>query len=168
MEWLARYFPLVTIDFCQGQGVETYGGDILRHGFVEDHMLALAAQIKAVNSSTTVLYYNNVDAALPFYRMARPLYERHPDWALRGVVTDGGHMFPNVSGLKFNQSVPAVHDLWMQHYANMTRPSSPLDGIFVDVAQHSNDEATTRALFEAMQQSNPGLIRFVEETTFRG
>lgn len=57
--WLASHFPLVTLEHCQGQGVEAYHGEILKHGYIEDHFLAAAAQIKAVNSSTTVLYYNN-------------------------------------------------------------------------------------------------------------
>ena len=158
LRWLTRYFPLITIEHCQGQGVETYSGDVLQHGFIEDHMLALAAQIKAMNSSTTVLYYNNVDAALPFFRMARPLFECHPDWALKGEVSHGGHMFPKVSGLMFNQSVPEVRELWLTHYANMTKPSSPLDGIFIDVAGGKNDKATTSALFAALQRSNPAKI----------
>ena len=158
LRWLARWFPLVTIEHCQGQGAETYGGVILQHGFIEDHMLALAAQIKAENSSTTVLYYNNVDAALPFFRVARPLYGTHADWARQGEVSHGGHMFPNISGLNYNQSVAGVRDLWMQHYANMTKPSSPLDGIFIDVGGNRNSDATTRALFGAMQRSNPAKI----------
>ena len=158
LRWLARWFPLVTIEHCQGQGAEAYSGDVLRHGFIEDHMLALAAQIKAVNSSTTVLYYNNVDAALPFFRMARPLYDAHPDWALRGAVSHGGHMFPNVSGKMFNQSVPGVRYLWLQHFANMTKLGSALDGIFIDVADHKNNPSTTETLFGAMQRANPGKI----------
>jgi hypothetical protein len=158
LRWLVRYFPLVTIEHCQGQGAEAYSGQVLQHGFIEDHYLALAAEIKALNSSTTVLYYNNVDAALPYFRMARPLYEDHPDWALKGAVSSGGHMFPNVSGLKFNQSVPAVRALWAEHYANMTRTGSPLDGIFIDVAGSSNKRANTTALFGSMQRQNPETI----------
>ncbi len=158
LQWLTRWFPLVTIEHCQGQGSESYSGDVLRHGFIEDHMLALAAQIKAVNRSTAVLYYNNVDAALPFFRLARPLFEGHSDWALQGKVSHGGHMFPNVSGLVYDQSIPEVRDLWMQHFANMTKPSSALDGIFIDVGGTINNVTTTEALFGAMQRANPDKI----------
>lgn len=65
-------------------------------------------------------------------------------------------MFPKVSGLVFNQSVPGVRELWLTHYANMTKPSSPLDGIFIDVANGHN--AGTQSLFAALQQSNPAKI----------
>ena len=67
-------------------------------------------------------------------------------------------MFPQISGLVYNQSVPAVRALWMQHYANMTKPGSPLDGIFIDVGGQVNPEATTTPLFGSLQRQNMGKI----------
>jgi hypothetical protein len=158
LAWLARYFPLVTLEHCQGQGFETYTGQILQHGFIEDHMLAAAAQLKAVNSSVTVLYYNNQDAALPYYRQSRPLYGTHPEWALKNHPShdEGGHMFPNLTGVDYNLSIPEVQQLWKSHFSNMTKPGSPLDGIFIDVAGALNSPLAP--LFGELQQSNPSTI----------
>eukprot|EP00935_MAST-01C_sp_MAST-1C-sp1_P000269 g269.t1 len=155
--WLAKHFPLITLEHCQGQGPETYAGQVLQHGYIEDHYLAAAKQIKQANSSTTVLYYNNQDSALPYYRMARPLYEDHPEWAAQGCHGGGGHMFPNLTDKCYNLSVPEVQSSWRTHFANMTKAGSPLDGMFVDVEQGNHGKFVT-SFFGSLQAANPGKI----------
>ena len=84
--WLAT-FPLVIIEHAQGQGYmyhprpnssrfgeygpepfdpSEYGGK-----FFEDAAEDAARAIRKINDSTIVLYYQNGNAALPFYRQVR-------------------------------------------------------------------------------------------------
>jgi hypothetical protein len=156
LAWLAQHFPLITLEHCQGQGAETYAGNVLEHGFIEDHFLAAAAQIKQTNSSTTVLYYNNQDSALQYYRLFRPLYEDHPEWAIKGCSGGGGHMFPNLTDKCSNLALPEVQALWLTHFANMTKEGSPLDGMFVDVGGNKNKNTTS--FFGSLQAANKDKI----------
>lgn len=67
-------------------------------------------------------------------------------------------MLPNVTSLCYNLSVPEVQQLWVEHYTNMTRPGSALDGIFIDVASARNDPNVAQEMYVAMQTANPTKI----------
>eukprot|EP00035_Acanthoeca_spectabilis_P001334 m.79332 g.79332 ORF g.79332 m.79332 type:complete len:175 (-) comp10795_c0_seq2:404-928(-) len=82
----------------------------------------------------------------------------HPEYLIPGCQGSGGHMLPNVTSLCYNLSVPEVQQLWVEHYTNMTRPGSALDGIFIDVASARNDPNVAQEMCVAMQTANPTKI----------
>ena len=162
LQWLSSY-PIVVIEHCQGQGPQAYDqqlGPAPYHpvkGYIEQHQMAAAAAIKAVNASTHVYNYQNVHAALPYYRFVSAL-EKQPELAAVGgnCFSTGGHMFPKLKTHLWNTSEPAVVDAWTSQFATMTAEGSALDGTFVDTAASCDQGAS--AMLAAVQRSRPSKV----------
>ena len=176
LPWLAK-FPVVFIEHAHGQpycyappgGVpgKTYGPDAYDPStlsppgaFFEEHSRAAAAQIKALNPSAVVIYYQQASAAIPFYRAAAG-FTAHPEWrascagsaqplrgGVIGVGAEGpaagaeaapppppprplGDVIPNIAGYLVNHTAPGVQAWFVESSLNATR-GSQLDGTFFD------------------------------------
>ena len=138
-KWLTRHFPLIVLEHCQGQGPEAYeprgpAGYRPRKGYIDGHYIAAAAELKRLNRSTTILYYQNMDAALPFFRYSSNI-AMHPKWRVSGRGSTGGSMFPNLTTYIWDHSNDEVQRTFLSTFLNLTDAGSPLDGTFVDTAE---------------------------------
>jgi hypothetical protein len=164
LAWLAATYPVIVIEHCQGQGPQAYDESLgpapyqPTKGYIEQHQLAAAAALKKLNASVHVYNYQNVHAALPYFKFVSALTD-HPSFAIAGAhcSSTGGHMFPLLKTNLWNTSEQAVVELWKAQFAAMTGEGSAVDGTFVDTAQSCGDTGAA-AMLAAVQASRPGKV----------
>jgi len=160
-KWLTRHFPLIVLEHCQGQGPEAYeprgpAGYRPRKGYIDGHYIAAAAELKRLNRSTTILYYQNMDAALPFFRYSSNI-AMHPKWRVSGRGSTGGSMFPNLTTYIWDHSNDEVQRTFLSTFLNLTDAGSPLDGTFVDTAE-GEAPAGRAEILARMQSMRPNKL----------
>jgi hypothetical protein len=177
--WLAARFPIVVIEHAQGQGPyiytppngpnSTWGPDpyIPPTGYFEEHAMAAARALKALNSSTVVLYYQQITGALPFYRASGAI-AAHPNWRLDDschpptlgelhAPPQYSDMLPNYVTWAYDHLQEGVTENFVANFLNLTAHSQ-LDGTFIDTAFCYNapgQAAASLATVVAMQAAAP-------------
>lgn len=182
LAWLAATFPLVVLEHAHGMGAWAYeppagAGSVWGPapftppgGFIEDAFVYTAAALKQRNASLTVLYYQQVTGALPFYRASQPL-NGHANWALdancqptaagAAAAAPVGDILPNYATFAYDHTASGVTDNFVANFLNMTGPDSPLDGVFLDTAScysAGTQAAASIATVAAMQAAVPNKI----------
>eukprot|EP01063_Lacrimia_lanifica_P039904 TRINITY_DN88_c0_g1_i1.p1 TRINITY_DN88_c0_g1~~TRINITY_DN88_c0_g1_i1.p1 ORF type:complete len:426 (+),score=100.19 TRINITY_DN88_c0_g1_i1:91-1368(+) len=174
--WLAG-FPIVVVEHAHAQGYlyeevrpgELYGPRaydpaVYGSGYFEDMASAAAADIKKHNTSTLVLYYQNGNGALPWFRTShgaeKPEFQDascppggHPHY--------GDNMVPNWDHYNWNHSAPGVAAHFVKALRQTAGGKRPLDGTFVDTNNCIKDPARYEALVDtarAMQAAAPELL----------
>ena len=180
LSWLASRFPVVILEHAQSMGAWAYNGPSgpgstwgpapfsPPGGYIEDHFASAAAAIKALNNSVTVLYYQQITGALPYFR-ASGAVNQNKDWALdsgtcapalavagQAAPTPLGDILPNYVTYAFDHTKDGVTDNFVANFVNMTS-STVLDGTFIDTAycysaagQGDASDATVRAMQAAV------------------
>jgi hypothetical protein len=171
--WLALYHPLIVIEHVQNAGflytppagAKKWGPEPftppLTANYFEDNAASAAAQIHALNESVIVLYYENVNAALPWYRLTAPLATGlHPEWRGCGKLKDDA-MVPYAS-FEFDHTQKGVLEWFVESFVNTTTRFPSLDGVYIDqdACTTSSPEqwSAVRATLIAMQAARPDLI----------
>ena len=100
--------------------------------FFEDHAAAAAKQLKAANPALTVLYYNNVNQCLPYYRAAQnaSAYE-----VVAGCEDTGDHMCPSVRTRCWDQTSARTRAAWVAAFADTLARAPALDGVYADTGR---------------------------------
>ena len=183
LSWLASRFPVVILEHAHAMGAWAYNGPTgpgstwgpepftPPGGFIEDHFAAAASQLKALNASITVLYYQQITGALPYYRGSSPIGS-HPAWRLdpttcqppvaRGSIdaAGAGDILPNYVSFAWDHSQSGVTAAFVDSFVNMTL-STHLDGTYIDTAgcySNASQQAASDATVRAMQAAAPGKI----------
>jgi len=183
LHWLAK-FPLVIIEHAQGQGYMyapndspnaskpgIYGPEPynpVQHGGCYKYLEAAAEDaakaIRDVNDATIVLFYQNGDAALPFYRQTQRITNTSYRAKDCVVTTTGDGTLPHYGAWKWDETNAIVQNyLTEQFLQTVTAPGSKLDGTFIDTAGASclHEPAQHAGLLETarmMQASAPNKI----------
>lgn len=195
LQWLASSYPLVVLEHAQGQGHWAYtlpNGTGSQwgpapfsppSGLIEDHFIAAADALKAMNSSLIVLYYQQITGALPYYRASQAA-NAHPEWTLdancapRTTTSGGVHQTPQVGDILPNYATWAwdhtqngVTQNFVANFLNVSSHSS-LDGTFIDTASCYNSgsqAAASLATVQAMQLAAPNkIVGFHTESSLSG
>jgi hypothetical protein len=181
LRWLATTYPLVVLEHAQGQGWWAYTPPngtgstwgpapfIPASGAIEDHFVAAAAALKALNSSVVVLYYQQITGALPYYR-ASQIVNARPELTLDGSCSPRGapgaplaplaDILPNYATYAWDHTKDGVTQNFVANFKNVTA-SSLLDGTFIDTAACYNSAgqaAASIATVQAMQAAAPDKI----------
>ena len=185
LRWLAATYPLVVLEHAQGQGHWAYNPPngtgstwgpapfIPASGAIEDHFVAAAAALKALNSSVVVLYYQQITGALPYYR-ASQIVNARPELTLDGSCSPRalgdilpgalgaslGDILPNYATYAWDHTKDGVTQNFVANFKNVTA-SSLLDGTFIDTAacyNSGNQAAASIATVQAMQAAAPDKI----------
>ena len=185
LQWLAKSYPLVVLEHAQGQGHWAYTtpsgpGSVWGpapfappSGYIEDHFAHAAEQLKELNSSVVVLYYQQITGALPYYRASGPVMTTGPlgsdckpnmtSW-LSSPNTGGarplGDILPNYVTYDWDHTQPGVQAAFVSSFLNVTA-TTKLDGTFIDTSQCYGDDSQTNASIAtvvAMQQAAPDKI----------
>lgn len=193
LAWLAATYPVVVLEHAHAMGAWAYeppsgpGGMwgpapfTPRGGFIEDAFLYTAAALKARNKSVTVLYYQQITGALPYYRASQAL-NAHPTWKLDSncAPTEGGDsggtslgdILPNYVTFAWDHTRAGVTSNFVANFVNMTAGASPLDGTFIDTAacySGAGQTAASIATVAAMQAAVPGkIVGFHTESLLAG
>ena len=183
LAWLAASFPVVVLEHAHAMGAWAYeppagAGSVWGPapfeppgGVIEDAFLYTAAALKALNKSLTVLYYQQVTGALPYYRASQPL-NSHANWALdascqptvaraEASSSSFGDILPNYATYAWDHTQAGVTANFVASFVNMTGPGSPLDGVYLDTAACYNagsQAAASIATVAAMQAAVPSKI----------
>ena len=185
LAWLASTYPVVVLEHAHAMGAwayeppagpgSTWGPAPFapRGGFIEDAFRYTAAALKAANRSVTVLYYQQITGALPYYRASQAL-NAHPTWKLdancapttteegRDASVSVGDILPNYLTYAWDHTRAGVTDNFVANFVNMTAGASPLDGTFIDTAgcydSGAGQAAASIATVAAMQAAVPGKI----------
>lgn len=181
LAWLAATFPVVVLEHAHAMGAWAYtdspsGGAwgpepfAPPGGYIEDAFQYTAAALKARNASTTVIYYQQITGALPYYRASRAAADHAlvldagtcaPLAAGPGAPRPLNDILPNYVTYAWNHLVSAVTDNFIAAFKNMTAPGSALDGTFIDTAScySANGQAdASLATVQAMQAAVPDKI----------
>ena len=183
LSWLASRFPVVVLEHAQSMGAWAYNGPSgpgstwgpapfsPPGGYIEDHFASAAAAIKALNKSVTVLYYQQITGALPYFR-ASGAVNQNKDWALdSGTCAPAsasqdrsprplGDILPNYVTYAFDHTKDGVTDNFVKNFVNMTS-HTVLDGTFIDTAycySATGQEDASDATVRAMQAAVPNKI----------
>ena len=149
-------FSLVVFEHAQGQGAYIYNGSgpfgpapyAPPAGlFFEDHAALAASQLKAVNPAVAVLYYQNSDQTLPYYRAAQ---EAAAYDVIAGCEEDGDHMCPDVRTRCWNQSSARTRAHWLASFAATLAAAPALDGVYVDTGGRDRDPAQHAGALETL------------------
>ena len=198
LAWLAATYPVVVLEHAHAMGAWAYeppsgAGSVWgpapfvppRSGFIEDAFLYTAAALKARNVSLTVLYYQQITGALPYYRASQAL-NANPSWKLDGncspTAADGGELaaapaplgdiLPNYATYAWDHTRAGVTANFVANFVNMTAGASPLDGTFIDTAgcySGAGQAAASIATVAAMQAAVPGkIVGFHTESSLAG
>jgi len=183
LAWLAATFPVVVLEHAHAMGAWAYeppsgAGSVWgpapflpRGGFIEDAFRYTAAALKARNASLTVLYYQQITGALPYYRASQAL-NANPTWKLDAncATTDAvgdvggtfvGDILPNYETYAWDHTRAGVTANFVANFVNMTAGDSPLDGTYIDTAacySGAGQTAASIATVAAMQAAVPGKI----------
>jgi len=183
LAWLAATFPVVVLEHAHAMGAwayeppagpgSTWGPAPFlppRSGYIEDNFAAAAAAIKALNSSVTVLYYQQITGALPYYRASAAVTTAgfaldancQPVGAGAGAGAGAlGDILPNYATYAWDHTAAGVTANFVAAFVNMTRSFPALDGTFVDTASCYNAPAqqdASDATVRAMQAAVPDKI----------
>jgi hypothetical protein len=183
LSWLASRFPVIILEHAHAMGSWAYAGPNGTGstwgpepfdppgGYIEDHFATAATQLKALNSSITVLYYQQITGALPYYR-ASGAVSSHPTWRLDpttcqpvaaarpGSEGSVGDILPNYVSYAWDHTQAGVTDAFVHSFVNMTN-STLLDGTYIDTAGCYGDasqQAASDATVRAMQTAAPDKI----------
>lgn len=190
LAWLAATFPVVVLEHAHAMGAWAYeppngtgsswGPEpfLPPGGYIEDAFAYTAAALKALNRSTTVLYYQQITGALPYYRASKSLMS-HPGWALDAncnPVTSLstpvlGDILPNYVTYAYDHTQDGVTQNFVDAFVNMTS-STDVDGTFIDTAgcySATGQEAASIATVQAMQAARPDkIVGFHTESSLKG
>ena len=196
LAWLAATYPVVVLEHAHAMGSWAYeppsGPGSLwgpapftpRGGFIEDAFLYTARALKARNASLTVLYYQQITGALPYYRASQAL-NANPTWKLDANCAPTGaqpgsanhqglgDILPNYATYAWDHTRAGVTANFVANFVNMTAGDSPLDGTFIDTAScygsGAGQAAASIATVAAMQAAVPGkIVGFHTETSLAG
>ena len=194
LAWLAATYPVVVLEHAHAMGAWAYEppagpGSVWgpapftpRGGFIEDAFLYTAAALKAArNASLTVLYYQQITGALPYYRASQAL-NANPTWKLdancaptAGAGRGGsfvGDILPNYATYAWDHTRQGVTANFVSNFVNMTAGNSPLDGTFIDTAacySGAGQATASIATVAAMQAAVPGkIVGFHTESSLAG
>ena len=182
--WLARNYPLVVIEHVQDQGylytpppgAKAWGPEPFAPptAFFEDAAARAASQLKQLNASTVVLYYENANAGLPWYRLSAPLASgAHPEFRLKNgschsSLGDGGDAMVPYESFDFDHRVDGVQGWFVASFLDTVARFPVFDGVYIDQdAASTCSPAQFAAVVEtaaAMQAARPDLIVGFDET----
>ena len=153
--YLSSNFSLVVLEHAQGQRYcydgRSYGPLPFAPptGVIEDHFAAAARQLKALDPATLVLFYQNANALLPYYRWAANVTSNPSR-----CTSSGAHMMQCVPVTwAWNHSSPTTLPIWQ---AGLAAAAPELDGMYVDTAG-CRDPAELQTL-ASLQKAFPSKI----------
>jgi hypothetical protein len=196
LAWLAKTFPVVVLEHAHGMGAWAYtppsgAGStwgpapfLPPGGYIEDAFSAAAAALKALNSSITILYYQQITGALPYYRASQPL-NSNMHWALdancnpvgagasraisRAISLDD--ILPNYVTYAYDHLQPGVTENFVAAFVNMTSTAA-FDGTFIDTAScysAPGQADASLATVQAMQTARPDkIVGFHTDSSLKG
>ena len=197
LAWLAATFPVVVLEHAHGMGPWAYtappGGAAAwgpepftppHTGFIEDVFAYTATAIKSLNSTTTVLYYQQITGALPYYRASAAAADHSlvldpatcaPLGEARAAPAPAagrlGDILPNYVSYAWDHLKPAVTANFVAAFANMSARTA-LDGTFIDTAScygAAGQADASIATVAAMQAAAPNkLVGFHTEAALSG
>lgn len=199
LAWLAANFPVVVLEHAHGMGSWAYnppnGTGVWGpapftppgSGYIEDAFAVAAVALKKLNNSITVLYYQQITGALPYYRASQPL-NNNMKWALDSStcnpITGSGTMMnegikippfndilPNYVTYAYDHTQSGVTDNFVAAFMNMTL-STLVDGTFIDTASCYNSPtqaAASLTTVQAMQTACPNkIVGFHTSSSMKG
>jgi hypothetical protein len=181
--WLARHYPLIIIEHVQDQGylykppsgAKAWGPEPFTPptAFFEDAAARVATQLKDLNTSTIVLYYQNANSGLPWYRLSAPLASNaHPEFRLKNgschSLGDSGDAMVPYESFDFDHRVDGVQPWFVASFLDTTARFPVFDGVYIDQDGASvcspAQFAAVVATVAAIQAASPDLIVGFDET----
>ena len=196
LAWLASRFPVIVLEHAHAMGAWAYNGPSgpdstwgpkpflpPGSGYIEDQFAAAAKAIKALNSSVTVLYYQQITGALPYYRASSVVTTAgfaldancQPVRSNEHTETNTfGDILPNYVTYAWDHTAAGVTANFVSAFKNLTQSVPAIDGTFIDTAscyastqaQQDASDATVRAMQAAVPDKIVGF--HTESTPFSG